>query len=128
MSAGSRYFLAVIDEAAEFYLTEGKEGGLVVAEAAKTDLSEARSRGVGRVCIIKQGDNFSVFDGFGDLVSTVGTEAEAEDNLFAFGYRTVECTSRLYRCAGMYGPSAHQLLLMCQHDANGLLDLKDDRD
>lgn len=125
MPTRSRYFLAVIDEAAEFYVAEREEGGLVVAEAAKIDLSEARSRGVGRVCVVKQSDNFSIFDGFGDLVSTVGTEAEAEDNLFAFGYRVVECTSRLYNYAGIHGPSAHQLLSIWQHDANNLLDLKD---
>lgn len=122
-----RYFLGVIDETAAVYLAETAEGGYVLAESDRVDLEEARGRTVGRARIVRKADVFEVIDGFGDPICTVEDQAQAEDSLQSFGYRSIECTDRLYRYAGTHGCTAHWLLSSCGHDAAGLLDLKDDR-
>lgn len=122
-----RYFLGVIDESAEIYLAETPEGGYVLAKAEEVDVDAARGRAVGRARIVHEADVFSVIDGFGDPICTVEDRAQAEDALQSFGYRSIECTSRLYRYAGTHGCTAHWLLSSCGYDAAGLLDLKGDR-
>lgn len=121
-----RYFLGVVDETAAVYLAETAEGGFILAKADNVDLDAARARAVGRARIVEGAGVFSVFDGFGDPICTVDTEAEALNSLQSFGYRSIECTDRLYRHAGAHGCTAHWLAAACRHDADGLLDLRDD--
>ncbi|GAA0283430.1 hypothetical protein LNAOJCKE_5676 [Methylorubrum aminovorans] len=122
-----RYFLGVIDETAKVYLAETVEGGYVLAKAEEVDVDAARGRAVGRARIVHEADVFSVIDGFGDPICTVEDRAQAEDALQSIGYRSIECTSRLYRYAGTHGCTAHWLLSSCNYDAAGLLDLKGGR-
>ncbi|MBA9070480.1 hypothetical protein FHR71_004246 [Methylobacterium sp. RAS18] len=104
-------------------LTE--EGGYVLAEADEVDIDAARGRAVGRARIVHEADVFSVIDGFGDPICTVEDRAQAEEALQSFGYRSIECTSRLYHYAGAHGCTATWLLTSCRHDADGLLDLEE---
>ncbi|AWN37661.1 hypothetical protein [Methylobacterium radiodurans] len=121
-----RYFLGVVDETANAYLAETAEGGFVLAKAEEVDLDTARGRAVGRARIVHDADVFSVIDGFGDPICTVEDRTQAEDALQGIGYRSIECTGRLYRFAGAHGCTGHWLLSACRHDADGLLDLADD--